>query len=86
MTRQDEYAKALEEYAKKNDREISRYNSSVLEENFKAGEHIMLIEEERFAKAEKQLKILQKENSLLEKVDLIDFWNICENGRTDKKR
>ena len=86
MTKHDEYAKALEEYAKKFDDKNCRDNSSILEEKFKAGEHIMLIEEKKIAEAQKELTKLEKENSLLEKVDLIDYWNICENGRTNKTR
>ncbi len=60
--------------------------SSLVHANFDEEEHKMLIGEdvEEFygAMSEEQLfEIFQ-----LEKVDLIDYWNNCEYGRTDKKR
>lgn len=86
MTKQDEYAKALKEYAKQVDRDDEIYISSILQEKLGADQHIMLIEEKMYSKSQKGFERLEKEFSLLEKVDLIDYWNIVENGRTNKTR
>ena len=48
--------------------------------------HIMLIEEKSFIPSAKTYKILQKENSFLEKVDLIDYWNLQKSGRNNQTR
>ncbi len=79
MTKQSQYAKALEEYAK------TRDFSSFKQESFSKGMHIMLIEEEAIKRYFLKNEKAQKESSLLEKVELTDFWKI-ENGRTNKTR
>ncbi len=56
------------------------------EEISPSGGHIMLIEEKSFIPSAKTYKILQEENSLLEKVDLIDYWNLQKSGRNNQTR
>ncbi|MBO5022374.1 MAG: hypothetical protein J6C53_02730 [Clostridia bacterium] len=48
--------------------------------------HIMLIEEKSFRPSKKLYQFLQEENSILEKVDLIDYWNLQESGRNNQTR
>ncbi len=48
--------------------------------------HIMLIEEKSFRPSKKLYKSLQEENLILEKVDLIDYWNLQESGRNNQTR
>lgn len=48
--------------------------------------HIMLIEEKSFRLSKKLYQFLQEENSILEKVDLIDYWNLQESGRNNQTR
>jgi len=83
MERQEEYANMLEEYARQSDK--NRDISLFLQENFNDKKHIMLIEEKKIEKQYKKLSYLNKETSLLEKVELIDFWT-GEDGRTNKTR
>ena len=83
MEKQEEYAKALKEYENQSDK--NRNFSRVLEENLDKPKHIMLIEEKKFKSGLKFTQKLRKENALLEKVDLIDYWKL-ENGRTNKSR
>ena len=86
MSKQDQYAKQLKKLDENFDQRLGRDFSYLLDENFKCGKHIMLIEEKKFETCQKSMAKIQKENALLEKVDLIDFWNISENGRTNKTR
>ena len=48
--------------------------------------HIMLIEEKSFLPSKNLYKFLQEENTFLEKVDLIDYWNLQESGRNNQTR
>ena len=81
MNKQEEYAKSLRDYADDKNRSISQF----LQENFNKHQHIMLIEEKTISKKFNFPKSLQKEIALLEKVELVDYWNL-ENGRTNKTR
>ena len=79
------YVQELQNYAKNVEKGENGEISSILQANFEAIGHIMLIEEKKIAKFKMNLK-LQKENALLEKVDLTDYWNILEYGRANKTR
>ena len=83
MSRQTEYADALRERAKK----VEECNSYLLYANFESDEHKMSMGEDCFKDYyEKVSEKLQEEISTLEKVDLIDYWNLNEYGRSNKKR
>ena len=86
MSKQDEYARELQLLAEKVEQEENQDISSILKANFEAVEHNMLLEEKNFSEEFKK-QFLSQEYSLLEKVDLIDFWGICENnGRSNQTR
>lgn len=67
----------LEEYVKNVEKKYGDYISFVLNANFEGRQHTMLIEEEV------DIKDIYEELSPLEKADLIDYFNMEINGRTD---
>lgn len=79
------YAKELKSYVAKRWTAKKRNIFQVLQENLDDEKHNMLIEEDLidFILSQKEL---EKENHLLEKVDLTDYWKIFENGRTNQTR
>jgi hypothetical protein len=78
--------KAFQSLLKSGEKDNENYVSFVIHANFGAEKHNMVLEEENFRKFYNSdyLK-LSDEFSLLEKIDLTDFWK-CEYGRTNKKR
>ncbi len=59
------------------------YISYILSENFDGNEHNMVVDGKVFDFVQKQT---EQELLPLEKADLTDYWNLGENGRTNKKR
>ena len=87
MAKQNKYCKELNKWIKDSRRNDKNYISSVLHANFSSFSHNMLVEEEKFKKFfEEYPASLFEEFSCQEKVDLIDYWDNNEYGRTNKKR
>ncbi len=59
------------------------YIPSVLGENFDGAQHKIVVEGKVFSEVYNETK---DELLPLEKADLIDYWNLGENGRTNKAR
>lgn len=76
--------KKLRKYVKDVEKNNGDFISYVLDANSLDKEHIMLVEGKKFF--EEACNLSKNELSPLEKVDLIDYWEMVENGRTNKKR
>ena len=81
MTKRADYVKQLKRYGQEVDKRISSLSANLGEQM-----HKMQVEEEKFAKEYDELSSLDDSSSLLEKVELIDYWKLENNGRTNKKR
>lgn len=84
MDKSKAFNKELRKYVKDVEKNNGDFISYVLDANSLDKEHIMLVEGEKFF--EEVYNLSKKELSPLEKVDLIDYWEMVENGRTNKKR
>ncbi len=84
MDKSKAFNKELRKYVKDVEKNNGDFISYVLDANSLDKEHIMLVEGKKFF--EEAYNLSKNELSPLEKVDLIDYWEMVENGRTNKKR
>ncbi len=85
MSKHLDYKKALEERMNVVEKEGDKI-FSLLSANFEGDRHKMLIGGSVEEFYQNMPKTLIDETSSFEKVDLIDYWNFNEYGRTGKKR